>query len=223
MKCDFVACAGLKTHGAFRFISGLVPGALLLWGWLAPVALAGGEPCEALTNATIVIIRHAEKPESGPELAPAGTRRAAAYAGYFQHLELEGHPFRPDHLFCTADTTGSHRPRLTLEPLSRALKLPLDNRFASKNVADLAREIRSRVHGQNLLICWHHGEIPALLESLGVKPDLVLPNAKWPDQVFGWMIELRYDAAGRLQEARCLPENLMPEDQDTPATHEHQP
>ena len=222
MKYASFAGSALKIQGAIRFISWLVPCALLGLS-LAPVAWAGGEPCAALTNATIVIIRHAEKPERGPELAPAGTRRAGAYADFFQRLELDGHPFRPDHLFCTADSNGSHRPRLTLEPLSRALKLPIDHRFANQNVAELGRELRARAHGQNLLICWHHGKIPALLASLGAQPELVLPHAKWPDDVFGWMIELHYDATGRLLAARCLPENLMPEDQAVPANHEPQP
>jgi hypothetical protein len=195
--------------------------------WLAPASFAaetaGRQPCDALTNATILIIRHAEKPGTGVELAPAGTLRAQAYAGYFQHLQLDGRPFTPDHLFCTADSNGSHRPRLTLEPLSEALKLPLDHRFANKSMLDLAREIRSRSHGQNLLICWHHGEIPALLQALGAAPESVLPHGKWPDDVFGWMIELRYDSTGRLQEARCLHENLMPDDKTQPAGNEHQP
>ncbi len=202
----------------------------LLTLWLAPAVLAGepagpagGQPCAALTNATILIIRHAEKPASGTELAPAGTQRAGAYAGYFQQLQLDGHSVKPEYLFCTADTKGSHRPRLTLEPLSRALKLPIDNRFANKNAPELGREIRSHWHGQNLLICWHHGEIPALLQALGATPESVLPGGQWPDDVFNWMIELHYDATGRLQAARCIHENLMPADTTVPARQEHQP
>ena len=41
---------------------------------------------EALKNATILIIRHAEKPATGPELTPTGNQRAAAYAQYFHEF-----------------------------------------------------------------------------------------------------------------------------------------
>jgi len=40
----------------------------------------------------------------------------------------------------------------------------------------------------------------------------VLPQSTWPDTVFGWMIELRYDAAGRLSMIKCIHEHLMPDD-----------
>ena len=197
--------------------------------WLVPSVIAGtadklgDQPCAALKNATILVIRHAEKPVVGMELTPAGTARAQAYVGYFAGFHGEGQPLKLDHLYCTADSKGSHRPRLTLEPLCQALKLPIDHRFANKSVPDLVREIRSQSHGQNLLICWHHGEIPALLQALGAAPESVLPHGKWPDDVFGWMIELRYDSTGRLQEQRCINENLMPDDKTLPAGHEHQP
>ena len=32
--------------------------------------------------------------------------------------------------------------------------------------------------------------------------------------VFGWVIELRYDANGRLAETRRINENLLPDDSD---------
>ena len=35
----------------------------------------------------ILIIRHAEKPEAGSGLAPAGVQRAQAYIEYFQHFQ----------------------------------------------------------------------------------------------------------------------------------------
>jgi hypothetical protein len=198
----------------------------IVWlaGWLVSASFAaepavnlGEQPCAALTNATILIIRHAEKPRTGTDLAPDGNLRAAAYVGYFKNLQLDGRPVTPDHLFCTADSNGSHRPRLTLEPLGQALKLPLDNRYQNKDTAALGQELRARPHGRNLLICWHHGEIPVLLRSLGAAPEAVLPHGQWPDTVFGWMLELHYDAAGRLQTTRCIHENLMPDDQAAPA------
>jgi hypothetical protein len=168
---------------------------------------------EALKNATILIIRHAEKPDEGVTLSPDGTLRAQAYVKYFQALQIDGHPFQADHIFCTADSKGSQRPRLTIEPLSQALRLSIDNRFKNKDVADLARALESQAHGTNFLVCWHHGEIPALLTELGADAGQLLPKGRWPEDVFGWMIELHYDGAGRLQATKLIHENLMPDDQ----------
>jgi len=178
-----------------------------------PGSQRGSQPCDALKNTTILIIRHAEKPEDGTELTATGYERARDYVGYFNHFQIDGQPLRLDHLFCTADSKGSQRPRLTITPLSQALKLRLDNRYSSKDALKLAQNIRAQAYGSELLICWHHGQIPALLQGLGAAPEQVLPHGKWPDDVFGWLIELRYDAAGRLHETRLIHENLMPDDQ----------
>ena len=76
----------------------------------------------------------------------------------------------------------------------------------------LADEIQAKPHGKAILICWHHGAIPELLDALGADAAHVLPKEKWPDDVFGWMIQLRYDENGKLIQAKCINENLMPED-----------
>ncbi len=186
--------------------------------WAGSITTAPGEqPCAALENTTILIIRHAEKPPSGPELTPAGQARARAYVAYFAGLKIEGQPVTLDHIFCTADTAGSHRPRSTVEPLSAALHLPLDNRFKTKDPGALTGELRSRSHGKAILICWHHGEIPALLAGLGANPAALLPGGEWPPAEFGWVVELRYDDQGRLRAAECVKENLRLADATTAA------
>src|SRR5665213_3932729 len=97
---------------------------------LFPAVCADGEP---LRDAVVLIIRHAEKPESGYELSPAGHERAAAYVKYFKNFTIDGKPLHLDRLIAAADSMGSHRPRLTLEPLSQALGLPIDTRFKDKD------------------------------------------------------------------------------------------
>jgi hypothetical protein len=62
------------------------------------------------------------------------------------------------------------------------------------------------------LICWHHGTIPQLLRALGADPKRLLPNGKWPDDVFGWLIQLRYDENGHLFESKRINENLSSDD-----------
>lgn len=169
----------------------------------------------ALSDVTILIIRHAEKPDSGFELSPTGTNRAEAYAKYFKGFTLDSRPSTPDYLFATADSAGSHRPRLTLEPLSKALGLRIDNRFKNKDFNSLVQDIRSKYHGKCILIAWHHGEIPALATALGADAAKLLPSGAWPTQTFNWVLELRYDHAGHLMpaETKRINENLMPGDE----------
>jgi hypothetical protein len=198
---------------------------LLCCGWLALAATASlaqtpatnppaVKDANALRNVVILIIRHAEKPETGTELTPAGAQRADAYTNYFRSLLVDSTLLKLDCLIATADSNNSHRPRLTLEPLSKSLGLPLDTRYKNKESALLAGELLTRPHGRQILICWHHEQIPALMEALGADPAKLLPGGKWPDEVFSWVIQLRYDQDGRLMagETKRISENLMPGD-----------
>jgi broad specificity phosphatase PhoE len=181
-----------------------------------PTALFADPPSagqsSALKNTVILVIRHAEKPDDGSGLSAAGEARARAYVNYFKNFTIDGQPSKPDCLFAAADSKGSHRPRLTIEPTSQALGLAIESRFKDKEFQELADEIQSRPHGKIILICWHHGEIPQLLRALGASPEKLIPNAKWPEDVFGWLIQLRYDENGQLLESKRINENLLPDD-----------
>jgi hypothetical protein len=172
---------------------------------------------EALKSAVILVIRHAEKPASGLGLSADGETRAKAYVNYFKQFTIDGQPLKLDCIFAAADSKGSQRSRLTLEPTSRALGLAIDTRFKDKDFQKLADEIQAKPHGTGILIAWHHGEIPALLRALGADAGQVIPNPKWPDEVFGWVIELRYDAEGSLMDVKRINEHLLPDDADPSA------
>ena len=182
----------------------------------SPLLASDTQDSPALKNTVILVIRHAEKPDSGFSLSPLGEQRAQLYVNYFKNLTVDSTPLKPDYIFATADSKGSHRPRLTVEPTAKALGLAIDNRFSDKDFQKLADEIRSKPHGQVMLIAWHHGEIPELVHALGADADKLIPDAKWPNEVFGWLIELRYDANGHLVESRCINEKLMPDDDNKP-------
>ncbi len=178
------------------------------------VACCLAEGSAGLKDTTILLIRHAEKLDTGLELSPEGFKRADAYVQYFHDFQLDGKPLKLDSIFATADSKSSHRPRLTVEPLSKSLHLTVNSAFKNKAAAQFAEELKAKPHGKDILICWHHGQIPELIRDLGADPEALLPGGKWPDTQFAWVIELRYDAEGKLLPGQChrIQEHLMPGD-----------
>jgi broad specificity phosphatase PhoE len=165
-------------------------------------------------DAVVLIIRHAEKPDTGPGLSPRGQQRAEAYKHYFKKFTVDSKRLRPDAVFAAKDSKQSQRPRLTVEPFAKAAKLRIDTRFGTNQSAELAAFLRATQQGKRILICWHHGDIPDLLRALGAKPETLLPRGKWPNPVFAWVVLLSYDQDGRLIPAstRLINEHLMPGD-----------
>lgn len=171
-------------------------------------------------NASILLVRHAEKPDSGTGLAPMGQARAQAYVAYFQNYAIDGAAFRPRYIFATADSDDSHRPRLTMEPLAQALGISIDDKHADKDYAKVADDLLNhpKYDGSDVLVCWHHGKILDLAAALGASAGTLPPSsswpAKWPGDVFGWVLQLRYDAGGALVPAQtvCVSEQLMYDD-----------
>jgi hypothetical protein len=165
-------------------------------------------------DTVVLIIRHAEKPDTGSRLSPSGQERAEAYKDYFQKFTVDSRQLRPDAVFAAKDTKGSQRPRLTVEPFAKAAELRIDARFRSNQSVELAGALRATEQGKRILISWHHTDIPDLLRALGAKPKSLLPGGKWPDPVFDWVIMLSYDQDGRLIPAstRRINEHLMPGD-----------
>src|SRR6516162_3067989 len=165
-------------------------------------------------DAVILIIRHGEKPAAGPYLAPEGEQRAEAYVRYFQDFTVDSERLTPNAVFAAQDSNASQRPRLTVEPFAKAAGLQVDARFPSNHSDKFAAALRTTEHGKRILICWHHGDVPNLLQALGAKPEDVLPNGKWPDSVYGWVLLLRYDRHGHLLpgSVRRIDEHLMPDD-----------
>lgn len=165
-----------------------------------------------LANTTVLIVRHAEKPGTGPNLAPMGVQRAQAYATYFDPLHLKNKTYTPDYIAAAADSKSSMRPRLTCEPTATKLGLQMNLQFADRDFGALATFLESAPRGKTILICWHHGDIPALINALGGDPKKILGVRKWPENVFGWLVVLTYDASGQLKKAELVHEHLMPDD-----------
>lgn len=189
-------------------LRGLIALALAVAGPVFATQASAKEP-NGLKNATVLVIRHAEKPDAGAGLSPAGEQRAQAYVNYFQHFQTGGEPLQLDTLLATADSEGSIRPRLTLEPLGKALGIPVDTRFKDKQVDNLVADLRSRhPHVRGVLICWHHGQIPQLLQAFGADVRSLLPKGEWPPEVYDWVVILHFDHKGQLESAKYETENL---------------
>ena len=169
-------------------------------------------------NSVVLIIRHAEIPDTGRDtgrgLSPRGQQRAEAYKSYFENFTVDSKRLEPNVVFAADDSKHSHRPRLTVEPFAKAAKLPIDTRFGSDHSDDLAADLRANQQGKVILVCWRHGVIPDLLRALGEKPKKLLPNGKWPNAVYDWVILLSFDQDGHLipGSTRRINEHLMPGD-----------
>jgi hypothetical protein len=161
-----------------------------------------------LTNNTVLIVRHSEKPENGIGLTPLGEARARFYAKYFEPFQEEGLSIYVDSLYAGADSKNSIRPRLTLEPLSKATGLPLHLNVGTKDSGALVLELKTEAHGQHPLIAWRHGEIPTLLAAFGASPEKLLPNGRWPDDVFDWVMVLTMGPDGVLTSAKVMHEQF---------------
>jgi hypothetical protein len=171
-------------------------------------------------NCNVVLIRHAEKPASGTGLAVAGQERAQAYTIYFQNYMVNGTVFKPDFIFCSTDSSNSDRPYLTIEPLAKILGLTIDDKHADKDYKKVADDIlqNSKYDNKSVLICWHHGEILALAADLGAGATTLPASsnwpAKWPGDVFGWLLQVCFDGSGNIVTADtfCISEQLMYDD-----------
>ena len=189
------------------FLSVLALAALCSLGGAGPVA-DGMSGSPSLARAMVLIIRHAEKPDSGAGLTAAGEARANAYVNYFEHYQRAGAPIKLTALFAASNSASSHRPFLTILPLSEAIGLPIDTDYKDNDYAKLADALQSADHGPAILICWHQGKIPDLVRALGADPRNVLPDGNWPDDQYGWVIQLRYDKEGRLKTAKRIVEGF---------------
>lgn len=197
MRCLVTNTRGHATVRAAR---------VLLLGLCCIPLLRAQEPQNHLANSTVLVIRHAEKPAKGAGLAPEGVARAEKYARHFHPFILDGKTLSIDALYAGADTPDSVRPRLTLEPLSKATGIPLNVQFPTSRPGELARALASAPHGDHILIAWRHKKIPALLSALGADPELLLPGGVWPGSQYGWVIVLHYDATGHLDRQRLIHE-----------------
>ena len=164
----------------------------------------------------VVILRHGEKPgdpaapddPASPDLSPAGYARAQMLAAMIPKK------FGPlDYLFAAADSKASRRPVETVKPLAKKIGFGpdrFDKMYPNASYAKLADDLlkKTEYSGKLIVICWHHGNIPALGVALGATwaqlasaPELIgraspdVSGLKWNPTVFDRFWVLDYDGS----------------------------
>jgi phosphohistidine phosphatase SixA len=134
----------------------------------------------------ILVMRHAEKSADplDPDLSPDGRQRADELSKWLPKAIGS-----PQFLFATAPSKHSRRPIETLEPLASVTGLTIDESFADQDYGALAHTLRhsDQYHGL-IVICWHHGNIPAMMHALKAA-DGDYAN-QWPRNVFDLILRL---------------------------------
>jgi len=154
----------------------------------------------------VMIIRHGEKPDKGTDkddvdgsdgplgwdplgnpdkhsLTTRGWTRATGLAGLFapQHSTLRSGLARPKLIYAAgvADDGDGTRTRETVKILAQRLGVPVNTSFGKGDEVALAHHAAAQQ--VPVLICWQHGEIPAIAAAFGPTPS---PPAQWPDDRF---------------------------------------
>jgi hypothetical protein len=147
----------------------------------------------------IFIIRHAEKenpvsaetPEDGRSLSFKGQMRAQGLAEQSKFL------IPLDHFIAAQSTKHSQRPFETLLPIATKAGQSIITDYRDDQYAKLAKDLfsKKKYDSKNILIAWHHGKIPELLDVLGVKiPGKMsspIKNGKWDEKVYNQVVQLR--------------------------------
>jgi hypothetical protein len=173
----------------------------------------------------IMVIRHGEKPDdegslpgvdvNGADdessLTRVGWNRANALVNFFDPAQGPIRPglARPAAIFAAgANEDGEgKRTRETIGPLAHKLGIQMDTSYGKGDEESLIAAAASRPGPT--LICWQHGEIPAIAEAFGsVTPT---PPQEWPDERFDVVWTFTKTATG--WNFAEVPEMLLPGDQ----------
>lgn len=138
----------------------------------------------------VIIIRHAEKPESGNDLSSTGFTRANFLINFFTNSSFSKKYNVPQNIFASKpeDELGSIRSIQTVIPLSKSLNISINTSFKRDEFDALAKEILNNpdYNNKTILISWPHKRIKDIVNSLGVTKF----KKKWKDNTFDrlWIV-----------------------------------
>jgi broad specificity phosphatase PhoE len=170
--------------------------------------------------AQIIIIRHAEKPETGSELNAKGAKRAEALVWFFKAEPAVTRYGTPAAIYAAApkNEDSSVRSIQTVTPLARALRLPINTDFTRGQTHKIVVDIMENpaYKGRMVLICWQHTNITEIVKELADykgswnDAQYFLPG-KWPDEAFdrAWVLNF---TKGKVVSFQDVPQRLLPGD-----------
>jgi hypothetical protein len=221
-----VATAVVGYSSQYRPVVG-PPAAIAPWAPAPSVSGPNAATSGPAIGTVIMIIRHGEKPddssplpgisvtgvEDDSSLTQIGWNRANALVNIFDPAQGPVRPglARPATIFAAgANEDGEgKRTRETIGPLAHKLGIQMDISYGKGDEESLIAAATSRPGPT--LICWQHGEIPAIAEALGsVTPT---PPSEWPDERFDVVWTFTKTASG--WDFAQVPEMALPTDQAT--------
>ena len=154
---------------------------------------------------TILILRHAEKPQDSNDesLSTKGYERAAALAYYMPNAF--GHI---DHIFAAGigKHSHSHRPVETITPLADILGKKIHQKYLKDKDKDMVEHILSKPEkytNSKIVVCWEHKKIADIAKAFGATN---LPSTPWPESCFDlvWKLTLQNDGSYHLDQIAQL-------------------
>jgi hypothetical protein len=181
-------------------------------------------PGDVAPRSLVMVIRHGEKPDGtspgvdangatdDSSLTSVGWERAHRLVDLFDPTDGPLRPGlgRPTAIYAAAanDDGEGLRTRETVGPLAEQLGIPVNTGFGKGDEEKLVEHVIAQPGPT--LICWQHGEIPAIAEAFpGVTPT---PPSQWPGDRFDvvWTFTRTPDGWHFAQ----LPELALPGDND---------
>jgi hypothetical protein len=171
----------------------------------------------------VMVIRHGEKPDSAhpgvdangqpddSSLTAIGWTRAHSLVDIFDPAQGPARPglATPVAIYAAGanDNGEGMRTRETVQPLADKLRIQVDTSYGKGDETALVEHVISQPGPT--LICWQHGEIPAVAAAFpGVTPR---PPSTWPTDRFDviWTFTSATDGWHFAQ----IPERVLPQDQ----------
>lgn len=165
-----------------------------------------------------MVIRHGEKPAKGHSLTARGWTRARVLPTLFVPLDASAPSASatdrlpaPKVIYAASATDAGtgQRTRETVSSLSSQLGVPVNTTYGKGQEASLVRQATTQAENGPVLICWQHGEIPAIASALNVVGPR--PPRYWPGNRFDMVWKFTETPQGGWTFAE-VPERLLPGD-----------
>lgn len=119
---------------------------------------------------TVYLVRHAEKvtePKSDdPDLTDSGKKRAAHLQKVLRSAKISA-----------IHSTDYKRTKLTVEPLAKALGVPVES--ISTKTPEAVKHLLEKHAGQTVLYTGHSNTLPEMIAALGVKEKVTMTDADY--------------------------------------------